>query len=77
MLSKLQSLLVDSHMYIADCRISVYFLISIFLIVITSGNINSDVTDMCSKQNEENKRSIPVFVVMSEIDIHVVPMFIQ
>lgn len=59
-------------MYIADCRISVYFLISIFLIVITSGNINSVSTDMCSKQNEENKRSIPVFVVMSEVDIHVV-----
>lgn len=75
MLSKLQGPLDDSHMYIAYCSISVYFLISIFLIVITSGNINSVSTDMCSKQNEENKRSI--FVVMSEIDIHVVPMFIQ
>lgn len=47
------------------------FLYQLFFIVITSGNINSVSTDMCSKQNEENKRSIPVFVVMSEIDIHV------
>lgn len=47
------------------------FLYQLFFIVITSGNINSVSTDMCSKQNEENKRSIPVFVGMSEIDIHV------
>lgn len=48
------------------------FLYQLFLIVITSGNINSVSTDMCLKQNEENKRSIPAFVVMSQIDIHVV-----